>query len=91
MFWRVKIQYKNLDEAKRQMFMISEWAPGLDSEMVKEFQDRPCPYGGTMGDLFNATPKETVAKVYLDHKMFETWFHGRSVLIGDGKSPRKGE
>ncbi|KAG0049675.1 hypothetical protein BGZ83_005509 [Gryganskiella cystojenkinii] len=82
-YWSVKIQYKSMDEAKRQMFMTSEWAPGLDHAMVKEFQDRPCPYGGTLGDLFNMTRKETAVKVYLEHKMFETWFYRRSVLIGD--------
>ena len=39
-----------------------------------------------MGDLFEVTPKDAMSKVYLEHKMFDTWFYKRSVLIGDGKS-----
>ncbi|KAI1293403.1 hypothetical protein EDD11_008426 [Mortierella claussenii] len=31
-----------------------------------------------------ATPKDLISKVYVEEKMFETWYHGRTVLIGDG-------
>lgn len=37
-----------------------------------------------MGDLFDATPIEGVSKVYFEDMLFETWNHGRTVLIGDG-------
>lgn len=37
-----------------------------------------------MGDLFDATPTERVSKVYFEDKLFETWNHGRTVVIGDG-------
>ena len=59
--------------------------------MIKEFEGRPCPFGGTLCDLFKLTPKETISKVYLEHKMFETWYHKRSVLLGDGNITNSGK
>jgi len=53
--------------------------------MIKEFYDRPNPYGGIMGDFIDATPPEMISKVFLEHKLFTTWHHGRAVLIGDGE------
>lgn len=40
---------------------------------------------GTLGDLFDQTQIEKVSKVYFEDMLFETWTHGRTVLIGDGK------
>ncbi|KAK5823679.1 hypothetical protein F5H01DRAFT_363343 [Linnemannia elongata] len=37
----------------------------------------------TMGDLYDLTPKEFISKVGLEEKVFETWHHGRTVLLGD--------
>ncbi|KAI1317163.1 hypothetical protein EDD11_008954 [Mortierella claussenii] len=42
------------------------------------------PWGGSMGDIIQDTPKELISKVFLEEKMFITWHHGRTVLIGDG-------
>ncbi|KAF9100049.1 hypothetical protein BGX27_000493 [Mortierella sp. AM989] len=61
----------------------SEWGPeGIDA-MANEFRDLECPLGGTMGEIFDATPKRLISKVCLAEKNFQTWFHGRTVLIGD--------
>ena len=38
-----------------------------------------------MGDLIDATPPELISKVFLEYKLFKTWFYRRSVLIGDGE------
>lgn len=38
-----------------------------------------------MGDLFEATPDDLISRVYLEEKLFETWQHGRTALIGDGE------
>lgn len=70
--------------AKRQQFKNSEWGPEANAPMIKEFYDFRCPYGGIVGDLIDATPPELISKVYLEHKLFKSWSHGRSVLIGDG-------
>ncbi|KAF9360632.1 hypothetical protein BGX26_008470 [Mortierella sp. AD094] len=36
-----------------------------------------------MRDLFHTTPKDLISKVFLEEMVFQTWYHGRSVLIGD--------
>ncbi|KAF9138597.1 hypothetical protein BG015_002325 [Linnemannia schmuckeri] len=38
----------------------------------------------TVGDFYDRTPQELVSKVMLEEKVFETWYHGRTVLLGDG-------
>lgn len=53
--------------------------------MMNEFRHFASPFGGTMGELMDATSSDLISKVFLEYKMFETWFHGRTVLIGDGK------
>lgn len=40
---------------------------------------------GRMGDIYALTPKEFVSKVMREEKVFETWYDGRVVLMGDGK------
>ncbi|KAF9124984.1 hypothetical protein BGW39_007750, partial [Mortierella sp. 14UC] len=37
----------------------------------------------TLGDLYDLTPKDLISKVMLEEKVFNTWHHGRAVLIGD--------
>ncbi|KAF9434452.1 hypothetical protein BGZ76_007992 [Entomortierella beljakovae] len=70
-------------EAKEQAFRNSEWGPEANDAMIKDFRDSPCPWGGTMGDVIDKTPKELISKVFLEEKIFKTWYHGRTVLIGD--------
>ncbi|KAF9548205.1 hypothetical protein EC957_006972 [Mortierella hygrophila] len=38
---------------------------------------------GTVGELIDATPADRVSKVMLESKLFKTWHHERTVLIGD--------
>lgn len=42
----------------------------------------------TMGDMIDRTPKGMISKVMLEEKLFDTWYGGRTVLIGDGKDNR---
>ncbi|KAG0293590.1 hypothetical protein BGZ96_002635 [Linnemannia gamsii] len=37
----------------------------------------------TMGDLYELTPMEFISKVMLEEKVFDTWYSGRAVLLGD--------
>lgn len=39
-----------------------------------------------MADVMKATPKDQISKVFLEEKLFKTWYDGRTVLLGDGKS-----
>ncbi|KAF9993998.1 hypothetical protein BGZ80_007955, partial [Entomortierella chlamydospora] len=36
-----------------------------------------------MKEILDATPKNLISKVFLEEKVFQTWYDGRSVLIGD--------
>ncbi|KAF9179579.1 hypothetical protein BGZ51_006827 [Haplosporangium sp. Z 767] len=54
-----------------------------DSDVPDECRSFMLPMGGTLGDLINATPEESISRVITDARLFETWHHGRTVLIGD--------
>ncbi|KAG0009214.1 hypothetical protein BGZ80_002627 [Entomortierella chlamydospora] len=68
---------------KEMQFRNSEWSPESSDSMLKEYRDWPCPLGGTMGEIFDATPKDLISKVFLEEKIFTTWYHSRTVLLGD--------
>lgn len=55
--------------------------------MCHEVYNFPIPGGVDnnmeMRDLFDFTPKELISKVVIEEKVFETWFDGRTVLLGD--------
>ncbi|KAF9195688.1 hypothetical protein BGZ50_003858 [Haplosporangium sp. Z 11] len=65
-------------------FRNSEWGPEAADSMCKEVRDFPVPRNNmTIGDLIDATPKEYISKVMLEEKIFDTWYSGRTCLIGD--------
>ncbi|KAG0360048.1 hypothetical protein BC939DRAFT_466076 [Gamsiella multidivaricata] len=78
---------EQLDEkaAKDAAFRNSEWGPEANEKMVKKIYDFPIKHGKgkVLGNLIDATPPELISKVFLEEKIFETWYHGRTVLIGD--------
>ena len=53
--------------------------------MIKEIYDFATPYG-PLGQFIDKTPTDRITRVFLEEKMFETWHHGRVVLIGDGRT-----
>ncbi|KAF9377383.1 hypothetical protein CPC16_011848 [Podila verticillata] len=61
----------------------SEWGREAIEEMSKSVRHLICPAGGTVGELIDCTPREVMAKVMLEDRHFKTWFHGRTVLLGD--------
>lgn len=67
--------------SKEMMFKNSEWGPEANESMIKEIRNFPSHFGGVIGDLIDATPKEMISRVFLEEKMFETWYHGRTVLM----------
>ncbi|KAG0262153.1 hypothetical protein BG011_000273 [Mortierella polycephala] len=81
--WALYYQFKSVEESKSEQFRNSEWGPEANEAMIKQFYDHPCPYGGKMGDLIDDTPKDLISKVFIEDKMFDTWFHSRVVLLGD--------
>ncbi|KAG0257906.1 hypothetical protein BG011_003676 [Mortierella polycephala] len=81
--WILLKQFENNADSREQHFRNSEWGPETNEAMIKEFYNLPCPFGGKMGDMIDATPTELISKVYLEEKLFDTWHHGRMVLVGD--------
>ncbi|KAF9435168.1 hypothetical protein BGZ76_006773 [Entomortierella beljakovae] len=71
------------EESKKLQSRSTEWSVGSGESSIKPFRDFASPIGGTMGEIFDATPKELISKIYLEEKLFKTWHHGRTVLIGD--------
>ncbi|KAF8947914.1 hypothetical protein BGZ47_007310 [Haplosporangium gracile] len=67
----------------------SEWGPYAALSMCDDTRDFPIHYFGkdganlTMGYLYERTPQDRISKVMLEEKVFKTWHHGRSVLLGD--------
>ncbi|KAF9376099.1 hypothetical protein CPB97_011048, partial [Podila verticillata] len=63
-----------------------DWYPETVVEICEDVRNFKCPFGGSVMDLIEATPKGLVSKVLLEEKMYRTWYNGRVVLIGDGAS-----
>lgn len=77
---------KQLDSraADEESFRNSEWTSEANDTMIRDAHDFKTPHG-TIGSLIEKTPKELISKVFLEDKLFETWYNGRVVLIGDGE------
>ncbi|KAG0362915.1 hypothetical protein BGX24_005038, partial [Mortierella sp. AD032] len=80
----------SLDEEKRgaSSSVDQEWGPEAAEAMCNEIRAFPVMSGNkenpwAMGDLIDHTPKDLISKVKLEQIIFETWFGGRTVLIGD--------
>ncbi|KAF9113491.1 hypothetical protein BGX27_001445 [Mortierella sp. AM989] len=78
--WHIQVQLDGYtrDEANHD----SGWNPESKDTMIKEVRDLKTPYG-TIGSLIDHTDKDKISKVFLEDKLFDTWYHGRTVLIGD--------
>ncbi|KAG0334888.1 hypothetical protein BG004_000232 [Podila humilis] len=96
--WMV-VQYLNNNALKGNGgFQNSEWGPEAAESMCKDVHHLKIPYGKdenmTMGDLIDLTPKHLISKVMLEEIVFETWYGGRTVLLGDAchkLSPNAGQ
>ncbi|KAG9061266.1 hypothetical protein KI688_007604 [Linnemannia hyalina] len=79
--WNVVVQL-GVNAAADEQFECSDWVPQQNEVMMNSIRHFKTTYG-TMGDLFDATPVDVVSKVYFEDMFYETWNHGRTVLIGD--------
>ncbi|KAG0331369.1 hypothetical protein BG004_001696 [Podila humilis] len=85
--WSV-VQYLNNDTLKdHDAFRNSEWGPEAAESMCKQVRHFKVPCGKdenmTLGELIDRTPKNLISKVMLEEKVFDTWYGGRTVLLGD--------
>lgn len=54
------------------------------NSILEKARDFALPIGGTLADLIDVS--ENISKAESDERLFETWNHGRTVLMGDGGS-----
>ncbi|KAK3826265.1 MAG: hypothetical protein JOS17DRAFT_254269 [Linnemannia elongata] len=81
--WSVMQQIEDQAEAREQRFRNSEWGPEANEELIEAVHAFPVTFGGTLGEIIDATPKDRISKVMLEEKLFDTWYHENVVLIGD--------
>ncbi|KAF9207188.1 hypothetical protein CPC16_000102 [Podila verticillata] len=81
--WMVWIQVEAGD-IKDTRFNNSEWGPEANKSMINEIRQFPITHGGVLGDLIDATDSDLISRVYIEEKLYQTWNHGRTALIGDG-------
>ncbi|KAF9208690.1 hypothetical protein BGZ59_010490 [Podila verticillata] len=79
--WSAQVQLDR-DTSQNESFRNSEWGPETNEAFIKEVYHGATPYGH-LGDLIDQTPKDKISRVFLEDKLFETWYSGRVVLIGD--------
>ncbi|KAF9315984.1 hypothetical protein BG003_002444 [Podila horticola] len=83
------VQFLTKETSKQHdSFRNSEWGLEAADAMCKEVRHFKVPGGKegtitTIGDLIERTPKHLISKVMLEEKIFNTWFGGRTVLLGD--------
>ncbi|KAG0304296.1 hypothetical protein BGZ99_002437, partial [Dissophora globulifera] len=81
--WQICGKMQNPEDHEEQNFRFSDWGPVAADELCDQVRHFSCPLGGTLGDLMARTPKDRLSKVMLEEKYFQTWWHMRTVLIGD--------
>ncbi|KAF9082917.1 hypothetical protein BGX27_004349, partial [Mortierella sp. AM989] len=69
-------------------FKSSDWGSESINSIKEDWRSFKVPLGIdessiTIGDLIDATEKENVTKVMLEEKLYTTWYHCRTVLMGD--------
>ncbi|KAF9984939.1 hypothetical protein BGZ75_003510 [Mortierella antarctica] len=79
--WTVQIQLDS-KTSEDESFRNSEWSSDTNHGLINEIRTLKTPYGD-LGQLISATDKDRISRVHLEDKLFETWHHTRTVLIGD--------
>ncbi|KAG0301284.1 hypothetical protein BGZ98_008492 [Dissophora globulifera] len=83
--WMV-IEHLYMETNRSEMVRSPAWDQGVADAMIDKVRLFPIPSGApglTLADLIDETPRELISHVALEGKFFETWYAGRTVLIGD--------
>ncbi|KAG0231579.1 hypothetical protein B0O80DRAFT_451953 [Mortierella sp. GBAus27b] len=64
-------------------FMLSHFGPEEIAKTCRLISGLEIPYGGTLGDLIEITSEDCMTKMLVEERYYKTWFHGRTVLIGE--------
>ncbi|KAF9158834.1 hypothetical protein DFQ26_007193 [Actinomortierella ambigua] len=81
--WMVLQDAGNLKTRNDERFRNNEWGSEGAMTMADKVRDLPTPFGPTVGELIDNTPAEYISKVMLEEKLYTTWNHGRTALMGD--------
>ena len=85
------IHFLDKHSAKRNnSFRNSEWGPEEADALAREVRTFMVPGGKdgkvrTLGEYVDKTPRQQMSKVMLEEIVFNTWYGGRTVLLGDGE------
>ncbi|KAF9437596.1 hypothetical protein BGZ76_000120 [Entomortierella beljakovae] len=87
--WRVDAQIHPKSYAKSESFRNTGWGIESSGYIEDDWYNFKVPIDGesnrlTLGDLFRSTRQEDITKVIFEEKLYSTWYHCRTVLIGDG-------
>ncbi|KAF9087107.1 hypothetical protein BGX27_003011 [Mortierella sp. AM989] len=86
--WRVDVQLQSNSFVQSDAHENSDWGSESSGSIHEDWRSFKLPLGVdgsriTIGDLIDATDKENVTKVMLEEKLYTTWYHCRTVLMGD--------
>ncbi|KAF9354889.1 hypothetical protein BGX26_007239 [Mortierella sp. AD094] len=66
-----------------QNLMVSQFGPEEVRKTCSLIESLDSPIGGTLSSLMAHTPQENMVKILVEEKHYKTWYHGRTVLMGD--------
>ncbi|KAF9162645.1 hypothetical protein BGX21_001293 [Mortierella sp. AD011] len=86
--WRVNVQLQSQSFVQSDAFKNSEWGSESGGSIQEDWRAFKLPLGPdnsyiTIGDLINSTESDNVTKIMLEEKLYTTWHHDRTVLMGD--------
>ncbi|KAG0078839.1 hypothetical protein BGZ92_001292 [Podila epicladia] len=67
--WRVTYNMPSVELRPGYLVNSSDWGPDRVDEMIEACRDFVCPYGGTLGDIFDQTPHGRISQVLLEEKL----------------------
>ncbi|KAF9948872.1 hypothetical protein BGZ65_007762 [Modicella reniformis] len=62
---------------------VYQWRPRDVEEVMEAVKGFDCPFGGQVGDLIDTTDPESMYFYMSEERFCETWYGGRTVLLGD--------
>ncbi|KAG0255871.1 hypothetical protein DFQ27_006012 [Actinomortierella ambigua] len=81
--WMVIEDIGGVQTRQDEAFKSNEWGPEGAMAMAEKVRGLATPFGLTMGDVIDNTPKELISKVMLEEKLYTTWNYKRCALMGD--------
>ncbi|KAF8984261.1 hypothetical protein BGZ46_008434 [Entomortierella lignicola] len=86
--WRVDVQLQSNSFKQSDAFKNTDWGTESSGAIQDDWRSFKLPLGVdesciTIGDLINASETENITKVMLEEKLYTTWHHHRTVLMGD--------